>query len=1151
MENLSKIISNLSEYKELSSKIEERLTNILVCGASSIHKSNIISLVNSDFNKQCLVITPNTAASKRLSDDINGFTGKKPLILESREFVFNNISSSSRDTAQNRIETLHKMQNHSGIIIATIDSLLQATIPPNILNSAIFKLKTGENYEIKAIISKLISAGYVRRMQVDSVSQFSVRGGILDIFPIGKKNPIRIEFFDNEIDTMAYFDIDSQRRKEQITRIEILPALEVLPNFYQNGQQELVQKLKNFIDNDFKKSRELISNIRKDIEKFENEGVFATLDRYMTMIYPETFTALDYLSSDAIVFFDETKTIIEQSKAYFKRNSEELTSLISRGIIIGKDVDYFLDFNSLLIKIRNKTQVMLDVFLQKNQEIVPHSVINITAKQLPAYSGNTEIAKDDITYYNRLGYKVIVVCSSKLHAETMLEILDGIPAKITDDPTGEVSIVISHLSSGFEYPDLKLAVITEGQILAKKSKQKHKKSNRDHVKSYQDLTIGDIVVHEHHGIGRFTGIEKMVVDGFEKDYVRIAFAGTDSLFVPATNLNLISKYIGKDGEDSKIKLNKLGGIDWIKSKIKAKKSAKDLAKYLIDLYSKRAKLQGFSFQKDDVWQQDFDNAFIYEETPDQLRSIKEIKTDMEKPIPMDRLLCGDVGFGKTEVAFRACMKCILSGKQSAILVPTTVLAKQHYFTAVKRFNGYPIKIEFISRFKTPKEQKEILMRLEEGKIDLIIGTHKLFMKGLKFKDLGLLVVDEEQRFGVSHKEKLKEFGSQIDVLTLSATPIPRTLNMALSGIRDMSVLEQAPQNRHPIETYVLEYDWNVIIDAMKRETDRNGQSFYLHNRVGTIDTVARKISEALPDAVVEVAHGQMGEAQLSKIMARMNDGEIDILVATTIIETGIDISNANTLIIENADKMGLAQLHQIRGRVGRSNRVAYAYLTYKSVLSDVATKRLSAIREFAAFGSGFKIAMRDLEIRGAGNILGSEQSGYLASIGYDLYLQLLEEAVLEEKGETPPKISECTIDISISAHISTKFIEDLGARLDLYKRIAMIKTEDNYNDMVDELIDRFGDPPRSVVNLCDIAKIKYQASTHGIINIEQKENKIIIDFDEPNIEKMSELCSKFNGKMLLSMGKAPYLILKISSGDNILKLCNQFTSEFAQIKNVD
>ena len=647
-------------------------------------------------------------------------------------------------------------------------------------------------------------------------------------------------------------------------------------------------------------------------------------------------------------------------------------------------------------------------------------------------------------------------------------------------------------------------------------------------------------------------MERMKVDGAERDYVKIAFAGTDFLYVPATNLDLISKYIGSGQNSERTKLNKLGGTDWAKAKSKAKAAAKDLAAGLIKLYAERARQKGFAFPRDDAWQAEFEQSFPYEETDDQLKCIEEIKSDMESERPMDRLLCGDVGFGKTEVALRAVMKCILAGKQAAILVPTTVLARQHFLTAQNRFAGYPIKIELISRYKTASEQKKILEQLESGMIDLIIGTHKLFNKNIKFKDLGLLVIDEEQRFGVSHKEKLKEISKQVDTLTLSATPIPRTLNMALSGIRDMSAIEEPPHDRHPVQTYVLEYNEPVVFDAIRRELARGGQVYYLHNIVEDIQETAAYIQRKLPDSVIGIVHGKISQRELTNTMTKMADGEIDILVCTTIIETGIDIANANTLIIENADHMGLAQLHQIRGRVGRSSRRAFAYLTYRKgkILSEISQKRLSAVREFAEFGSGFKIAMRDLEIRGAGNILGPEQSGHMMSVGYDLYLKLLEEAVLEERGETPKVRTECLADLTVSANLPNDYVPDAGQRVDLYRRIALIRSKDSYSDILDELIDRYGEPPNEAVALLDIALLRSKASKAGVSEIRQQKDRLIFSFTKPDIMKMSYLCGddEFKGRLLLNAGSNPYLSIRINQKETPLELSTKVIDKYSAIE---
>ena len=717
---------------------------------------------------------------------------------------------------------------------------------------------------------------------------------------------------------------------------------------------------------------------------------------------------------------------------------------------------------------------------------------------------------------------------------------------------GKAVIAVGGLTAGMEYPVGRFAVLTEGQSLLGKKRRSKPVTNRQKLGSYADLSPGDLVVHEHHGVGRFLEMTKMTVDGVQKDYVKIAYAGADVLYVPATQLDLVSKYIGS-GEDAQEtrKLSRLGGTDWEKAKTRAKKAVKDLAKGLIQLYAERQRQPGFAFSPDSPWMKEFEDEFEYAETDDQLRCIAEIKQDMEQARPMDRLLCGDVGYGKTEVAFRAIMKCVLDGKQAAILVPTTVLARQHYLTAKQRFAKYPVEIDVVSRFRTQTQMKDTLRRLEQGGIDLLIGTHRLFQKDVKFKDLGLLVIDEEQRFGVQHKEKLKELSKQVDVLTLSATPIPRTLNMALSGIRDMSTLEEPPMDRQPVQTYVLEHDWGVLSDAMRRELERGGQVYYLHNRVETITRTAARIKEMLgEDVAVAVAHGKMSQEELNDVMTRMSDGEVDVLVCTTIIETGIDIANVNTLIIEDADHMGLAQLHQIRGRVGRSTRRAYAYLTYRrgKVLTEVASKRLGAIREFAEFGSGFKIAMRDLEIRGAGNVLGPEQSGFLLSVGYDMYLKLLEEAVLEERGEKPERPTECAADLSVAASIPDRYVPSPEQRMDLYRRIAAIRSEADADDVMDELIDRYGDPPRTVNNLISVALLRADAARNGISQIDQKGANLNFYLDQFDLQRVSALCGleKYRSRLLFSAGERPYLALRLKKGEDALKFGRRLVEDYAK-----
>ena len=883
------------------------------------------------------------------------------------------------------------------------------------------------------------------------------------------------------------------------------------------------------------------------------------MDRYIALIYPVMATAADYFPEDAVVVLSESPRVAERGKSYLWQLGEDAKALMERGELAGELADFARTFEELTEVLADWPVCYLDAFTSSRYPQRPRTLLNLLTKQLPSYGASLETAVSDLAHYVSDGFRTVVLVSSEQRALNLQALLreqkmtTAVDFQLHELPGyGKAVIAVGGLTAGMEYPVGRFAVLTEGQSLLGKKRRSKPVTNRQKLGSYADLSPGDLVVHEHHGVGRFLEMTKMTVDGVQKDYVKIAYAGADVLYVPATQLDLVSKYIGS-GEDAQEtrKLSRLGGTDWEKAKTRAKKAVKDLAKGLIQLYAERQRQPGFAFSPDSPWMKEFEDEFEYAETDDQLRCIAEIKQDMEQARPMDRLLCGDVGYGKTEVAFRAIMKCVLDGKQAAILVPTTVLARQHYLTAKQRFAKYPVEIDVVSRFRTQAQMKDTLRRLEQGGIDLLIGTHRLFQKDVKFKDLGLLVIDEEQRFGVQHKEKLKELSKQVDVLTLSATPIPRTLNMALSGIRDMSTLEEPPMDRQPVQTYVLEHDWGVLSDAMRRELERGGLVYYLHNRVETITRTAARIKEMLgEDVAVAVAHGKMSQEELNDVMTRMSDGEVDVLVCTTIIETGIDIANANTLIIEDADHMGLAQLHQIRGRVGRSTRRAYAYLTYRrgKVLTEVASKRLGAIREFAEFGSGFKIAMRDLEIRGAGNVLGPEQSGFLLSVGYDMYLKLLEEAVLEERGEKPERPTECAADLSVAASIPDRYVPSPEQRMDLYRRIAAIRSEADADDVMDELIDRYGDPPRTVNNLISVALLRADAARNGISQIDQKGANLNFYLDQFDLQRVSALCGleKYRSRLLFSAGERPYLALRLKKGEDALKFGRKLVEDYAK-----
>ena len=1152
MEEITLSITKLKEYAELFKGLQSGATPALAVGLPPAAKAQLAAALRLETGRPVLVVTDEDNAALRIAGDLSAFSGLPVVHIPARELTMAGMEGMSRQYEQARIAALAALSD-APLAVVSADALVQKTLPPETLRAASFTLSPGDLIPLDRLTARLVTAGYRRCAQVEGPGQFSIRGGILDVFPPRSDAPVRVEFWGDEIDSMAYFDVGSQRRGDAVEHLTCLPCMETLPACAPGGVPGLCRAIEKAGKARRKKHAELAEHLARDVERLTETGSLPAADKYLPLIYPDAATPLDYLPENTLFVIDDTPRLREAVRGYTLRLAGDLTALAERGELPQEPEHFALDFPALARIWKERPVVRMDTFLNSVPELEPRTLVSFTVNQMNAFGGSYDMAAADVAGFLRQGRAVCVVCSSALRCRSMREALEaqGVDAPVTDrlPSSGRAHIREGTLSAGLEYPGLGLIVLTEGRAATRRKPVKGKKSNRDRVKSYTDLTPGDLVVHEHHGIGRFIGMERMVVDGAARDFIKIAFAGTDFLYVPATSLDLISKYIG-GGEPEKVRLNKLGGADWSRARTRAKAAAKELAAGLLQLYAQRARLKGFAFPPDDVWQREFEQAFPFDETEDQLRCIQEIKDDMESDRPMDRLLCGDVGFGKTEVALRAVMKCILAGKQAAILVPTTVLARQHYLTAVQRFAGYPIKIELISRYKTGSEQKKILDKLQSGMIDLIIGTHKLFNKKIKFKDLGLLVIDEEQRFGVSHKETLKELSKQVDVLTLSATPIPRTLNMALSNIRDMSTLEEPPSDRWPVQTYVLEYNDAVINDAIRRELARGGQVYYLHNYVESIERTALRIQKDFPDARIGIAHGKMHMRELSGVMTAMSEGELDILVCTTIIETGIDIPNANTLIIEDADRMGLAQLHQIRGRVGRSSRHAFAYLTFRrgKVLSEIAQKRLSAVREFAEFGSGFKIAMRDLEIRGAGNVLGPEQSGHMMSVGYDLYLKLLEEAVLEEKGETPPQRVECAADLTLSANLPADYVNDPGQRVDLYRRIALIRSEEGRSDLLDELIDRYGEPPAEAVALLDIALLRSQASAQGMTEIRQTSGRLILTFAQADFRRLSTLCGDpdFKGRLLLNAGSQPYVSLRLNPGETPLVMAQTLVKKYAE-----
>ncbi len=1162
MKPLLSALNDIPEYRSLLAAIDNGACPAAFSGLSAVHRAHFAAGIRQELGRPVVVVCADEGEAERMARDLAALSGEAVRTLSAREFTFHNAAVVSRQYEHRRLSTLRALAaGECPLLVCTVESILQRTIPKTLLTQAAQVLRMGERHDLGELAGTLAAAGYTRCEQVEGVGQFALRGGILDFFSPAHPKPVRVEFFGDEIDAMGLFDPDTQRRIENLGAAEILPAAEVLPQFTPGGYGGLLDGLDRLISQAKRRkgSETLVQTLEEDRERLSASTAFPAMDRYIALIYPVMATAADYFPEDAVVVLSESPRVAERGKSYLWQLGEDAKALMERGELAGELADFARTFEELTEVLADWPVCYLDAFTSSRYPQRPRTLLNLLTKQLPSYGASLETAVSDLAHYVSDGFRTVVLVSSEQRALNLQALLreqkmtTAVDFQLHELPGyGKAVIAVGGLTAGMEYPVGRFAVLTEGQSLLGKKRRSKPVTNRQKLGSYADLSPGDLVVHEHHGVGRFLEMTKMTVDGVQKDYVKIAYAGADVLYVPATQLDLVSKYIGS-GEDAQEtrKLSRLGGTDWEKAKTRAKKAVKDLAKGLIQLYAERQRQPGFAFSPDSPWMKEFEDEFEYAETDDQLRCIAEIKQDMEQARPMDRLLCGDVGYGKTEVAFRAIMKCVLDGKQAAILVPTTVLARQHYLTAKQRFAKYPVEIDVVSRFRTQAQMKDTLRRLEQGGIDLLIGTHRLFQKDVKFKDLGLLVIDEEQRFGVQHKEKLKELSKQVDVLTLSATPIPRTLNMALSGIRDMSTLEEPPMDRQPVQTYVLEHDWGVLSDAMRRELERGGQVYYLHNRVETITRTVARIKEMLgEDVAVAVAHGKMSQEELNDVMTRMSDGEVDVLVCTTIIETGIDIANANTLIIEDADHMGLAQLHQIRGRVGRSTRRAYAYLTYRrgKVLTEVASKRLGAIREFAEFGSGFKIAMRDLEIRGAGNVLGPEQSGFLLSVGYDMYLKLLEEAVLEERGEKPERPTECAADLSVAASIPDRYVPSPEQRMDLYRRIAAIRSEADADDVMDELIDRYGDPPRTVNNLISVALLRADAARNGISQIDQKGANLNFYLDQFDLQRVSALCGleKYRSRLLFSAGERPYLALRLKKGEDALKFGRKLVEDYAK-----
>lgn len=1065
---LSEILKGSAEYEKIRTAARKGVSPIHIKGVSDSEKAHLLYTLHSDFDKKLFIVTPNEISARKLETDMRVME-KATVRISEKELNLRKVDALGRDTLYEKLALVSEAEK-AKIIIVSVGALLQLITPREKFDSGKIHFKVGDTFDIPELCKNLTEIGYTRCETVEGKGCFSVRGGILDIFSPADDDPLRMEFFDDEIDSLRRFSLETQKSTEKIESATVIPAADT----------------------------------------------------------DETGSLLSYIDPDSVAVIDEPLRVSEAAKAIRADLEERVKTLIENGNIESVRDKYINDYYDIIKDLLKMQTLSVSLLSDNTPDFKPKELLSLTVKSVKPYGKNSELLAEDVTYYKTRGYKIVIMAGSDERIKSLTEFLTEKNISVTADSgaaltPGLAILLHGSLSTGFEYPLIKSVVVSDREVSPSFKRKKKKRTKGEEILSYNDLLPGDYVVHEAHGIGRFTGMQRINTGGSIKDYLKIVYRGDDVLYVPAGALDLLHKYKSgteTDGEP-RVKLNKLGGGEWKKTKNSVKASVAALAEKLVKLYAERSAAKGHRFSEDTQWQREFEAEFIYDETDDQLRSIEEMKEDMESDRPMDRLLLGDVGFGKTEVAMRGAFKCVTDGLQVAYLVPTTVLAAQQYAAFLERMKNYPITIEMLSRFKSKKAADDIIRRTKKGEVDILIGTHRMLQKSVNFKNLGLLIIDEEQRFGVAHKEAIKELKNNIDVLSLSATPIPRSLNMAMIGIRDMSVLSEPPEDRLPVQTFAMEYNSEVVKEAIVRELSRGGQVYYLYNRVSGIYKKAEELAALFPDFKVGVGHGQMNETELENVMMDMVEGNIDILVCTTIIETGLDIPNVNTIIIEDADRMGLAQLYQLRGRVGRSSRLAYAYLTYRrdKVLSEIAEKRLKAIREFTEFGSGFKIAARDLELRGAGNVLGPEQSGFMSSVGYEVYCSLLSEAVAEAKGEKIAEKKECLIDLDVNAYIPESYISSPSLRIQAYKKVAGIENQSDSYAVAEELEDRFGEIPAAVYRLIDVAMIRSEARNIGIEEINYANEKLIL-YPGPEMKNIpaviAALSAEFRGKVMFS-----------------------------------
>lgn len=1131
------------EYIDIKDKLAKGKTPIKITGCIDSQKCHMMAALGEQYLFR-LIVTYNEQKAKEMLEDLKLYD-KNVMLYPAKDVIFYSADIRGNAITRERLKILKRLICREPVTVLTsLDGGMDQLLPLSFLAENVINIKDTDTIQLNVLQEKLIQLGYERQAQVEAAGEFAVRGGIIDIFPLTEDTPFRIELWGDEIDSIRTFDVSTQRSLDRIDTAVVFPATEIIMDEKTKavGLKRLEQEAashEKMLRSEYK--TEEAARVKKGVEEFKENLEFlqgsVSIDSYIRYFYKNTVSFFDYFNEDcSIVFMDEPNRLIEKGEAVSMEFSESMIGRIEKGYILPGQMDVIFDYKRLLANLSHYHSLFISTMDYKLNQVTAAFKYDITARSVNPYNNNFELLVKDLKEWKKNGYRTVLLSGSRTRAARLAEDLreHELNAFFSEDKDrilqkGEILVAHGSVHKGFEYPLLKFVIISESDIFGAEKKSKKKKVEYDgkKIQNFTDLSFGDYVVHENHGLGIYRGIEKIEVDKTIKDYIKIEYGGGGVLYILATGLEVLQKYAGADAR--KPKLNKLNSIEWKNTKTKVRGAVKEIAQELVKLYAARQSKQGYSFCRDTVWQNEFEEMFPYQETDDQLRAIEETKKDMESAKIMDRLVCGDVGYGKTEVAIRAAFKAVSDDKQVVLLVPTTILAQQHYNTFSQRMKDFPVSIDVLSRFKTAAEQKKAIERVKKGQLDILIGTHRVLSKNITFKRLGLLIVDEEQRFGVTHKEKIKQIKGDVDVLTLTATPIPRTLHMSLIGIRDMSVLDEPPVDRTPVQTFVMEHNDEMIREAIQRELTRGGQVYYVYNRVQGIEDVAGTVSKLVPNAVVAFAHGQMPERQLEKIMFDFINGEIDVLVSTTIIETGMDISNVNTMIIDDADRLGLSQLYQLRGRVGRSNRTAYAFLMYKrdKMLKEIAEKRLSAIREFTELGSGFKIAMRDLEIRGAGNLLGAEQSGHMEAVGYDLYCKMLNDAVRTMKGEKQETDEyETMVDMDLDAYIPSTFIKSEVQKLDMYKRIANIESEEELSDMQEELMDRYGDIPVSVNNLLHIALIKSMAHFVYVTSLTQKLNEVKLVLyakAKLKVEKIPEILVQYKNKLKLIPGANPTL----------------------------